>query len=45
MDFVGLRNQVSVLLNNPDEYPPGYHVVLEDGTVLTVRRNQVAVQT
>ena len=23
MDFVGLRNQVSVLLNNPDEDPPG----------------------
>ena len=25
----------------PDEFAPGYHVVLEDGTVVTVRWDQV----
>ena len=25
----------------PDEYAPGYHLVLDDGTVVTARWNQV----
>ena len=29
----------------PEEYAPGYHVVLDDGTVVTVRWDQVDLIT
>ena len=28
----------------PDEYAPGYHVLLDDGTVVTMRWDQVTPQ-
>jgi len=28
-------------MDNPDEYHHGYHVILDDGTWVTVRRDQV----